>query len=41
VAGSAGNSEKNEIFLVVPVDEDMTRRRKDIGVPPYGKETVF
>jgi hypothetical protein len=29
-------------FLVVPVDEDMTRRRDDVGgVPPYGKEMVF
>jgi hypothetical protein len=31
-------------FLVVPVDEDMTRRRNDSdvgGVPPYRKEMGF
>jgi hypothetical protein len=29
-------------LLVVPVDEDMTRRRNDAGgMPPYGEEMVF
>jgi hypothetical protein len=27
----AGGSEKNGIFLVIPVDEDLMRRREDVG----------